>query len=198
MPVIATTNIKQKNMFNMIEFTIDDIKKDAKSNLEFNINNETFSLNEFRESFLPNFCNTVYKYQGGKIDENYNIWDIEKRDIKEMYTCLSRTTKLEYIHLDSKKKCKYYRERQQAEMIIVNSYFNSDYQNGKIYLTQFGASDKCYIGSTTQLLENRLFEHLSNPKRAVYPYRGLHPIIELICLCPCKDKQRLKRLKTVI
>ena len=67
--------------------------------------------NEFRESFLPNVCNTVYKYQGGKIDEHYNIWDTHKMDIKEMYTSLSRTTKLKYIHLNNKKICKQYRER---------------------------------------------------------------------------------------
>ena len=64
------------------------------------IDNETFSLNEFRESFLPNFCN---KYQGGKIDEHYNIFDTHKMDVKEIHTSLSRTTKLEYIHLNRKK-----------------------------------------------------------------------------------------------
>ena len=111
MPVIATQNMKQKNMFNMMEFTIDLIikgyvveKDNKKEILCFEINNETFNLNEFRENFLPNICNTVYKYQGGKIDEHYNIYDTNRMDIKEMYTSLSRTTKLECIHLDSKKK----------------------------------------------------------------------------------------------
>ena len=69
---------------------------------------------------MPNFCNTVYKYQDGKIDEHYNIWDTRKMDIKEMYTSLSRTTKLEYIHLDNKKKSRWYREREQDQMIILN------------------------------------------------------------------------------
>lgn len=116
-------------------------------------------------------------------------------DVKEMYTSWSRTTKLEYIHLDNKKKCKYYREQEQDKMIIINSYFNTDYQNGKIYHVTFEKNDKHYIGSTTQLLENRLDEHLLNPKSAVYKYRDNNPKIELICLCPCKDKKTLEKVE---
>lgn len=83
-------------------------------------------------------------------------------DVKEMYTCLSRTTKLEYIHLDNKKKKRWYREREQANMGIVNSYFNDDYQNGKIYQITFEKNNKIYVGCTTQLLEERIEEHKLN------------------------------------
>ena len=100
MPVIATQNMKKHEMYNMMEFQIDNITDyygdeftdyygNNSEDLNFVINNVTFTKNEFRESFLPNFCNTVYKYQGGKIDEHYNIWDTDKMDIKEMYTSLS-------------------------------------------------------------------------------------------------------------
>lgn len=193
---------KTKNMFNTMEFTIDAIcqayivENDYKREiLYFDINNESFKLNEFRENFLPNFCNTVYKYQGGKIDEHYNIWDIHRMNDKEMYTSLSRTTKLEYIHLDNKTKCKWYREREQAEMIIVNSYFNADYQNGKIYEITSENNDKIYVGCTTQLLEDRLDEHKLNQKSAIYKYRDGNPKIDLICLCPCKDKKTLGKIE---
>ena len=162
MPVIATQNMKKHDTFNMMEFKINTINQNKEGNLEFEINNDTFNLNEFRENFLPNFCNTVYKNQGGKIDEHYNIWDTHRMDVKEMYTSLSRTTKLEYIHFDRKKLCSRYREREQDNMIILNSYFNADYQNGKIYHVTFEKNDKHYIGSTTQLLENRLDEHKLN------------------------------------
>ena len=148
---------------------------------------------------MPNFCNTVYKYQGGKIDDHYNIWDTHKMYIKEMYTSLSQTTKLEYIHINNKKICKQYRERPQDQMIILNSYFNADYQNGKIYHVTFEKNDKHYVGSTTRILEDRLDEQKLNPKSAIYKYLDDNLIIELICYCPCKDKKkRLKRLKTVI
>ena len=116
-------------------------------------------------------------------------------DIKEMYTSLSRTTKLKYIHLDNKKKCRWNREREQDQMIILNSYFNADYQNGKIYHVKFEKNDKHYIGSTCQLLEQRLDEHKLNPKSAIYKYRNDNPTIELICLCPCKDKKTLEKIE---
>ncbi|CAH3030534.1 unnamed protein product [Porites evermanni] len=116
-------------------------------------------------------------------------------DIKEMYTSLSRTTKLEYIHLDNKKKCRWYREREQDQMIILNSYFNADYQNGKIYHVTFENNDEHYVGSTTRTLEDRLDEHILNPKSAIYEYRNDNPTIELICLCPCKDKKTLEKIE---
>lgn len=174
MPVICTANMKKRNMFNMMEFTIDEIldtapfsfteNNDEFKDYKFKINNEEFDKNEFRSSFIPNFCNTVYKYQGEKIDEHYNNYDTHKMDVKEMYTCLSRTTKLEYIHLDGKKKQRWYRAREQANMVIVNSYFSDDYQNSKIYQITFEKNNKIYVGCTTQLLEERLEEHKSNKK----------------------------------
>ena len=174
----------------MMEFELKQVIEMEEGNtLNFLIGEGRFDLNEFRESFLPNFCNTVYKYQGGKIDEHYNIWDTHKMDIKETYTSLSRTTKLEYIHLDNKKIGKQYRERPQDQMIVLNSYFNADYQNGKIYHVTFENNDKHYVGSTTRILEDRLDEHKLNPKSAIYKYRDDNLIIELICNCPCKGKK---------
>ena len=115
MPVIATDNMKKYNMFNMMEYEIDRIYKNDNRQLEFEINNETFDYYEFREKFLPNFCNTVYKFQGGQIDDHYNIYDTHEMDVKEMYTALSRTTKLEYIHLRNNQLCKRYSERKRQK-----------------------------------------------------------------------------------
>ena len=116
-------------------------------------------------------------------------------DVKELYTALSRTTKIEYIHINPPKINRYYRERPQDQMIILNSYFNADYQNGKIYHVTFEKNDKHYVGSTTRILEDRLDEHKLNPKSAIYKYRDDNPIIELICECPCKDKKTLERVE---
>ena len=80
-------------------------------------------------------------------------------------------------------------------MIILNSYFNADYQNGKIYHVTFEENDKHYVGSTTRILEDRLDEHKLNPKSAIYKYRDDNPIIELICKCPFKDKKTLERVE---
>ena len=65
------------------------------------------------ESFIPSFCVTVYKYQGADINEPYNIYDVNKMDKKQLYTALSRTTKLEYIHLNNKEVNNKYVNRRQ-------------------------------------------------------------------------------------
>ena len=80
-------------------------------------------------------------------------------------------------------------------MIILNSYLNADYQNGKIYHVTFENNDKHYVGSTTRILEDRLDDYKLNPKSAIYKYRDDNPIIELICNCPCKDKKTLEKIE---
>lgn len=83
-------------------------------------------------------------------------------DKKQLYTALSRTTKFEYIHLNTSALNHVYEIRKQPNMEIVNSYFNSDYNNRKIYMIEFEKWDKVYIGSTTGELKTRLMQHLTN------------------------------------
>ena len=97
MPVLATQNMKDKGIFNTMEFVIEDI-----SNNQFKINIEWFDKKEFSENFIPSFCVTVDKYQGAEINEPYNIYDVNRMDKKQLYTAQSRTTKFEYIHLNHK------------------------------------------------------------------------------------------------
>jgi len=85
---------RQKKIFNTMEFAIEDMREN-----EFKVNNEWYDEKEFSESFIPSFCVTVYKYQGADIDEPYNIYDVNRMDKKQLDTALSRTTKLEYIHI---------------------------------------------------------------------------------------------------
>ena len=86
MPVLATQNIKDKKIFNTMEFVIEEIKND-----KFKVNNEWFEESEFAQNFIPAFCVTVYKYQGCDINEHYNIHDVNLMDKKQLYTSLSRT-----------------------------------------------------------------------------------------------------------
>ena len=108
MPVIATLNIKSLNIFNTMEFIIEDIDFDKK---EFKINNNWYEESQFKNSLIISFCSTVYKYQGGTIDQHYNIFDCERMGKKQLYTSLSRTTKFDYIHLDNKTLNKNYYNR---------------------------------------------------------------------------------------
>ena len=61
MSVIATVNIKDKNIFNTMEFKIDEIDTDTNN---VRINCQWYENRELAESFIPSFCVTVYKYQG--------------------------------------------------------------------------------------------------------------------------------------
>lgn len=104
MPLLVTQNLRDKDLFNMQLVEIDGIEESGDDDdLIFHINKQRFCYSEFRESFIPAFCVTVYKYQGGTINKHYNIYDVNRMDKKQLYTALSRTTKLEYIHLNNKK-----------------------------------------------------------------------------------------------
>ena len=122
MPMLVTQNLKTESLFNMMEFRIDHM---SDGNL-LTIRGHTFEYSKFRRCFIPAFCSTVYKYQAADIDEHYNIYNVNRMDKKQLYTALSRTTKLEYIHLDNKYLCKRYLPRALPVMEILNSYFNSD------------------------------------------------------------------------
>jgi len=112
-----------------------------------------------------------------------------------MYTTLSRTTKLEYIHLRNNQLCKRYSGRKRDNFVIKNSYFNTDFHKGKIYEITFELNDKHYVGSTTKTLNERKSYHINDPKSTVYKYRNDKPIIRLICDCPCKDKKTLEKIE---
>ena len=158
------------------------------------IGGHTFEYSKFSQCFIPAFCCTVQKYQGSEIDEHYNIYNVNRMDKKQLYTALPRTTNLEYIHLSNELLNKRYIPRQQPHIEILNSYFSSDYNSGKIYEIVSEKCDKLYVGSTCQELQDRLHEHVTDKKGAVYKYRNDKLKIELLVYAPCKDKKSLVKV----
>ncbi|XP_068684491.1 uncharacterized protein [Montipora foliosa] len=77
MPVIATENLKDREIFNTMEFTIESISEDS-----IWIDGKEFDMKTFSQCFIPSFCVTVHKCQGADINEPYNIYDVEKMDKK--------------------------------------------------------------------------------------------------------------------
>ena len=151
-----------KNIFNTMEFVIEDIKDN-----KFKVNNEWFELNTFRQCFIPSFCVTVYKYQGADINEPFNIYDVNLMDKKQLYTAMSRTTRFDYLHVNNKMLKNIYFNRKKPVLELVNSKFNSLFKNGKIYKV----TSYIYVGSTCQKLKTRLKWHLSNNKSQVFKHR---------------------------
>ena len=72
-------------------------------------------------------------YQGADIDEHYNIYNINRMDRKQLYTCLSHTSKYEYVHLNSHQLNYKYDARRLPLLELTNSHFNSDFFQGKVY-----------------------------------------------------------------
>ena len=195
MPMIVTQNMRNKDMFNMEQYNIDNIGESEGGNLVFTLNDAIFSHSEFCESFIPAFCVTVYKYQGGTISTPYNINDVEKMDKKQLYTALSRTTELNHVHLDTTKLHSKYKIRMPSLCVTVNSYFNDDYHNGQIYKITFKHNDKLYIGSSIRNLPERLNEHVITKSSAIFKYKDDEPIIMPIICAPRKDRQELNRVE---
>ncbi len=194
MPLIATSNIKDKEIYNTMQFKIEDIKEEGKTTLYY-INDIWFNQKELEENFIPSFCVTVYKYQGASIDEPYNIYDTSRMDKKQLYTALSRTTKIEYIRLNNNDLNSVYKIRKQPDIELINSRFNSLYKNGKIYLVSFN-NEKKYIGSTCEDIQTRLKWHLTNKNSQVYKLKNYVPRIELLVNCPCDSKRSLEKVET--
>ena len=188
-PILATKNIKDKGIFNTMEFIIEEINNDR-----FKVNNDWYDEKEFSELFIPSFCVTVYKYQGADIDEHYNVHYVNRMDKKQLYTALSRTTKFEYIHLNNKEINNKYFNRKQPMLELINSKFNSFYKNGRIYKVTFD-NEMVYVGSTCEELETRLKWHLSNNKSQVFKYKNKNPKIELLMNTPSFDKKSLERVE---
>ena len=189
MPVIATQNIKDKEIFNTMEFEIQDMDDRG-----YKINNIWFEPKEFSESFIPSFCVTVYKYQGCDINEHYNIHDVNRMDKKQLYTALSRTTKFDYIHVNNRELNNKYFNRKSPLIELTNAKFNSLYSNGKIYKVTF-SDKKIYVGSTCEELSTRLSWHLTNKNSQVYKNKDKSPEIELIVNAPSNDKKSLENIE---
>ena len=188
MPLIATQNLKDKDIFNTMEFVVQDIVDSI-----LKVDGQWFEAGEFSESFISSFCVTVYKYQGGTIKEPYKVYDVNRMDKKQLYTALSRTTKLEYIHVNHKELNNRYINRKQPILELVNSRFNSLYKNGKIYKVTFD-NNMVYAGSTCEELETRLKWHLSNNKSQAFKHKDKNPKIELIINTPSNNKKSLEKV----
>ena len=99
-------------------------------------------------------------------------------DKKQLYTSLSRTTQFDYIHLDNKTILnRNYYNRKMPALELINSKFNSLYQNAKIYKITFDDNKNIYVGSTCEEIELRLKWHLKNKSSQIYKFKNQNPQI---------------------
>ena len=98
MPMLATTNLKSEEVYNIMEFEVEYIDSQTVT-----IADTVFPIDKFAHFFIPAFCCTVYKYQGADINDPLYIYNnVNRMDKKQLYTALSCTAKYEYIHLNNR------------------------------------------------------------------------------------------------
>ena len=190
MSVMCTENLYDINFYNGELFKVDKIIDSV-----YHINDKEFKEDEFLRCFIPSYCITVSKYQGDKIDFHYNIFDTEKMSANELYTALSRTTRFEYIHLESQKLRKeyFFHDYDDEENTIYNARKNK-YSEGKIYVVKY--NEKYYIGSTTEnKIETRLSEHIKCKQSPLFGAVGAE--ISLLTSVSVYNRQELEEIEAV-
>ena len=98
-PVMAFKTNKKLVVFNGDTFTIKKIKPSLVLKNTLNDESITITADIFRCHFYVNFCSTIYKSQGSKIDQPYTIHQWNSLSTEAKYTAISRTTAYEYVNV---------------------------------------------------------------------------------------------------
>ena len=104
--IICNTNYKNTIYNNKFYYIINEAKKFYSVAEEPNgkpLRNKKGEVFHFlKKYFDPTYFITIHKYQGYTIEEEYNIYDIDHPgfNFNLLYTSLSRTKKLKYVHFD--------------------------------------------------------------------------------------------------
>ena len=103
LPLRCRHNIKHKNgnihsgdTFRVVEFDEQTISLRRDSD---EVGFDLPRTDSFVYSFNPSYCMTVHASQGQTFARPYCLWETEMYDRKMLYTALSRSTKLENIHV---------------------------------------------------------------------------------------------------
>lgn len=154
-------------IFNQDKFTIKFINHKYIGIVSDNDNDTVIKIciKKFFHSFVPNYCTTIHRYQGDEINEPYNIFEIEKMTINDIYTCLSRATTINNIYIEDQPSLDYVFKKQ---TYFTNLYIKPKkikYANAFIYKNKEGYSYSLH----------------KNNKFDVYVY------------CPCNDEKVIEK-----
>jgi hypothetical protein len=107
------------------------------------------------------YATTCYKWQGSTIEEPFNIYNIKNMTLNELYTSLSRATKLSDINFnyDEIEDQVFERSTETNESFFIKP---KQINKGEIYELYNKVIDYYYIGMTTTNTETRFNEHINN------------------------------------
>jgi hypothetical protein len=120
------------------------------------------------KSFEPGHCDTIHRYQGDKVDENYNIHDLDHPNFNFnlLMVALGRATKLEYIHLTYTKKV--FQPEQETDKVSIVRI--NPAKVGEIYRMSYPDQEVEYIGMTQTTKEDREKTHLEYNDNPIKKY----------------------------
>ena len=130
-------------------------------NIEGDLVNGLFKISDIE----LNYGETAHKVQGTTIYEKYNIMNLGRMTKERLYTCLSRATKMEDIHLNMSELKKEYKS--EYDGLIFNEIENNNIK-GEIYLVECGITGYFYIGMTLRNKDIRSKEHNTDEKSVVF------------------------------
>jgi hypothetical protein len=166
MPISSKCNLKKLKIANGHRMTFHCIEDDGKHVL-LKRDDKVFKvpMADFmtRGNFDYGFCDSVFRYQGHTIREPYNIYDVDRMSLQDIYTALSRFTTADHIFLDSlvdrvfaRKEPDTTTQRVKIEKLVFRIY--------RITAKDTAADNYHeYIGYTSKSLQERFKEHLDEP-----------------------------------
>ena len=154
MKVVCNVNDKKNNLWNSKFYWIKSIS--GKKIQVIDIESEDQQVSEWisKSKFAPAYALTVYRYQGSKIDEPFNIRQANQMSLNEIYTALSRGTSLKNIHIEYTNK----EFRKETEPTMVTEIELTKPSIGYIYLLSNDENNNIYVGETDNI-ERRFEEH---------------------------------------
>lgn len=196
-PIIGIENDKVLGIFRSQKYKVQEVKDDV---IVLRKNNNGVVKEIKREGFWKyfdyGFCVTVYKYQGGTIREDYNIFDVDQMSYNEMYTAMSRGISLDKVHFKYTGR-QFMRDTPPGLLLSFKPKPENKYLRGKIYLITDEDETFVYVGSTTQEIDARFQEQKQNPAnpelRKLINRPGV--FIQLLAEAPCLSNEDLLRIE---
>ena len=202
MKMMCGENMKDKKLFNGTIVDIIDITDDNKFIIKNGDEQHMFTVEEFGRTFEPLFCQTIYRFQGLTIKEDYTIHELNIMTKRELYTSLSRGVSLNKVHFNYTNKPFINADSSKPiELKVrVENDIDEKYKNGKIYKITF--QNFIYIGITIRSLEERFKEHKEAKKGSNFINTLKEHIneakIELIKNYPCNSLNQLTAEERII
>ena len=112
-------------------------------------------VHTFKYLFEPAYCTTVHSSQCITIREPFNVYEVDKFSNRMAYTCFTRATSMDLIHVDTWPEQKGFgRDWQNSKIIDLTT----DSIKHVIYSLSYG-SDIFYVGQTNNTIRRKQ-EHL--------------------------------------